>query len=72
MASRESGARYQVRFEPLRGLARPLAFLCDVRGHVELDALGERARLDYLFARALVGREFARPAIVRIDGGAAA
>jgi len=32
---------------------------------VELDALSERARSNYLYARAVVGREFATPAVVR-------
>jgi hypothetical protein len=65
-----SAACYQIRFEPLQTAARALTFRCDVHGHVELDALGETARIEYLFARALVGRDFARPSIVRIDAGA--
>jgi len=55
---------YELRFEPLRRPARPLAFRCNAQGAVELDGLDERARADYLFARTLVGRDFARPAIV--------
>ena len=62
-----STASYQIRFEALEGsAARGLAFRCDARGNVELDALNDRARVDYLFARALIGRKFARPAIVRV------
>jgi hypothetical protein len=56
---------YQIRFEPLRAAAQPLVFHCEAHGRVELDALGGRARVDYLYARALVGRDFAQPAIVR-------
>ena len=51
--------------EAIRPASQDFAFCCDDRGNVELDALGDKARLDYLFARALVGRNFARPAIVR-------
>jgi len=56
---------YQIRFESLRDRSRAMAFCCDAQGHVALDALGERARIDYFFARAMVGREFARPSVVR-------
>jgi hypothetical protein len=30
---------------------------------VNLDALSDRAKVDYLFARAMVGREYAGPAV---------
>lgn len=42
---------------------RALAFPCDASGRVDMDALSERARNDYLFARAAVGREFAMPVV---------
>lgn len=41
------------------------AFPCDPAGHVELDSLTERERMDYLYARAVVGREVAPPVIAR-------
>lgn len=56
---------YQLRFESLFQHGRALAFPCDARGQVALDALTERARCNYLYARAVVGREFATPAVVR-------
>ncbi|HDW3841016.1 TPA: hypothetical protein RMS72_005375 [Raoultella ornithinolytica] len=40
---------------------RGFAFPCDVTGHVDLKALSERGRCNYLFAGATVGREFAVP-----------
>ena len=43
------------------------SFPCDERGGVDLDSLGERTRNNYLFARAMVGRELAMPE-VRIVG----
>jgi hypothetical protein len=53
----------QVRFASLFAPGRSLAFPCDAQGHVDLDALPDRARHNYLFARAMVGKDFARPCI---------
>ncbi|PTT81672.1 hypothetical protein DBR42_17835 [Pelomonas sp. HMWF004] len=58
-------ADYELRFESLFHTGRALAFPCDARGGVRLDALSDRARQNYLFARAVVGRDFARPVILR-------
>jgi hypothetical protein len=55
---------FEIRFESLYQVGRALAFPCDAEGHVEMDALSERARNNYLYARAVVGREFAAPAVV--------
>jgi hypothetical protein len=46
-------------FEPGRGLAFP----CDAAGQVPLDALSERSRCNYDFARSVVGRDFACPVV---------
>lgn len=59
--------RFELRFESLFNPGRGLAFPCDQHGAVELDTLSERARKNYFYARAVVGREFATPAVV--DGG---
>lgn len=56
-------AHYMLRFESLFDSGRALAFPCDERGEVALDALSERARRNYLYARIVVGREFAVPAV---------
>lgn len=40
-----------------------LAFPCDSMGRVDMDLLSERARVNYLFARTAVGRDFATPAV---------
>lgn len=50
-------------FEPLRPPAAGLDIPCDPQGRVGLDALGEQLRNDYFFARALIGRLFARPTV---------
>jgi len=59
-----SFGRFELRFESLFNPGRGLAFPCDRRGQVELDALSDRARSNYLYARAVVGREYATPAVV--------
>lgn len=59
---------HELRFESLFNPGRALAFPCDPQGHVELDALSERARRNYLYARAVVGREYATPAVTCADG----
>lgn len=51
----------ELRFVDLFHAGRGYAFPCDAGGHVEIDSLGERARLNYFYARAMVGREFAAP-----------
>jgi len=56
--------RFELRFESLFNPGRGLAFPCDERGCVELDRLTDRARSNYLYARAVVGREYATPAVV--------
>lgn len=59
----DHGVRFVMRFASLFKEGRGFAFPCDSDGRVDLDALSERARCNYLFARAMVGREFATPAI---------
>lgn len=59
---------YELRFESLFHSGRALAFPCDAQGGVRLDALSDRARQNYLFARAVVGREYATPIVLRSGG----
>ena len=56
-------ARFELRFQSLFGGGRGFAFPCDPQGRVDLDQLSDRARNNYLFARAVVGRELASPAV---------
>jgi|JI10StandDraft_1071094.scaffolds.fasta_scaffold715705_1 hypothetical protein len=56
---------WQLRFASLFDPGRGLAFPCDDHGQVPLDSLPPRALDNYLYARAVVGREFATPTIVR-------
>lgn len=54
---------FEVRFDSLFNPGRGFAFPCDSQGHVDLDGLSERARDNYLYARAMVGRENALPIV---------
>ena len=55
---------YELRFMSLWREGRGLSFPCGPDGGVDLDELSERARANYFYARAVVGREFAAPAVV--------
>jgi hypothetical protein len=59
-----NSAGYQIRFQSLFLQGRALCFPCDRNGQVDLNALTPRAMDNYLFARAMVGREFATPALL--------
>lgn len=56
---------FELRFRSLFQEGRALAFPCDAVGHVHLDSLSARARDNYYYARSLIGREFAMPAVLR-------
>lgn len=58
---------FELRFQSLFSEGRALSFPCDDGGHVPMDQLSERARLNYLYARAVVGREYAVPVVRRSD-----
>lgn len=58
-----ASSRFELRFESLFNPGRAMAFPCNEQGAVELDSLSERARKNYFYARAVVGREFATPAV---------
>jgi hypothetical protein len=55
---------HEIRYQSLFNAGRYLAFPCDEEGHVPLDMLSERALENYLYARAVVGREYAYPSVV--------
>lgn len=58
-----NAAAYELRFKSLFDEGRAYSFPCDVTGMVNMDALSDRARINYLYARAVVGREFSMPAV---------
>lgn len=60
---RTDSTSHLLRFASLFNEGRALSFPCDSNGRVRLDGLSERARDNYFFARACVGREFATPVV---------
>lgn len=57
-------SHFEIRFESLFNSGRGLSFPCDHAGRVDIDALTERGRSNYFFARAMLGREYATPRVV--------
>jgi hypothetical protein len=58
-----SADAYELRFASLYDPGRGLAFPCDASGRVDLCALSQGARRNYLRARRAVGRELAWPSV---------
>ena len=59
----EIAPTHLLHFEPLAAQGPALDIPCDPLGRVGLDGLGDKARNDYFFARALIGCLFARPTV---------
>jgi hypothetical protein len=57
-------SRFEIRFDSLFNQGRGLVFPCYEDGWVNIDALSERSRSNYFFARAMLGREYATPKVV--------
>lgn len=62
-----SSTSYELRFQSLFNEGRGYAFPCDAKGNVDIDAMSERARLNYFYARTVIGREVATPAVRHLD-----
>jgi hypothetical protein len=58
-----SSSQFQLCFRSLFDSGRGYAFPCDPAGQVDLDRMSEKARNNYLYARAMIGRELAYPAV---------
>ncbi len=54
---------FEVRYQSLFQEGRALCFPCDAKGQVDLCSLSDTAMENYLFARAMVGREYAAPLV---------
>lgn len=59
----ESSTQFQLRFTSLFDPGRGYAFPCDRNGQVDMDHMSERARNNYLYARAMIGREVGTPLV---------
>lgn len=57
---------FELRFTGLFDRGRGYAFPCDQRGQVDMDAMTERSRANYLFARAMVGNELCAPIVLSV------
>jgi len=65
--SMHDAVAFELRFQSLYQLGRALAFPCDREGHVDLNRFSERVRNNYLYARAMLGREYAWPRVALCD-----
>lgn len=59
-----AATHYELRYRPIKGHSTGYVFPCDCEGRVDLDGLSDRARNDYLFARAVVGRDLELPSVL--------
>ena len=55
--------QFELRFQSLNESSRSFVFPCDSKGLVDMDQLSAGTRNNYLYARAMVGRELALPAV---------
>ena len=55
--------QFELRFQPLGDSGQGYSFPCDPKGLVNIDQLSDRARNNYFYARAVVGRELSFPAV---------
>ena len=60
---------FELLFASLANNGRSLSFPCNEAGRVDIDALSERARNNYFYARSTVGRDFAVPRIDSVFQG---
>jgi hypothetical protein len=58
--------RYELRYTGLFNRGRGFAFPCDVQGHVDIDALTDQGRVNYFYARTVVGVELSAPFVLAI------
>lgn len=61
MNTSAASSAYELHFNALFGDRRSFSFPCDATGRVDMDTLGERARVNYLYARAMMGLEVSWP-----------
>jgi len=55
---------YELQFQSLRDADHAYVFPCDADGHVNMDALSDAARENYLFARIAVGHDVCTRAVI--------
>lgn len=61
--SQAEPAFFVLLFRPLFQSGQAFAFACDPDGRVDMDGMSERTRNNYLYARAMIGRELDLPSV---------
>jgi hypothetical protein len=59
--------RYELRFTGLSDRRRDYAFPCDEAGRVDIDKLTDRSRMNYFYARTVVGKELSAPVVAALS-----
>ena len=59
-------AHFELRYRSLSPYRCGFAFPCDENGRVDLDVLSDTARENYLYARAMVGRDLLHPQVLMV------
>jgi hypothetical protein len=59
-------ANFELRYRSLSPHRCGFAFPCDENGEVDLDVLSDEARENYLYARAMVGRDLLHPQVLMV------
>lgn len=67
MDANHTSPTFQLCYRSLFHSGRGFAFPCDGHGRVDIDGLSDAARNNYLYARAMVGRELGTPAVVPVS-----
>ena len=62
-ASQAEPDSFVLLFRSLFQSGRAFAFACDPDGRVDMDGMSERSRNNYLYARAMIGRELHYPSV---------
>jgi hypothetical protein len=57
-------SNFEVRFNALSQYGAVRRFACDNCGRVDLDSLSSQDKREYLYARAMIGLEYAYPVVV--------
>jgi hypothetical protein len=66
-SSQTEAASFVLVFRSLFQSGQAFAFACDPQGRVDMDGMSERARNNYLYARAMIGRELHYPSVHTSD-----
>jgi hypothetical protein len=61
--SQTEPASFVLLFRSLIQSGQAFAFACDPHGCVDMDGMSERTRNNYLYARAMIGRELHHPSV---------